>query len=180
MAKARQGNYAEALADLKRLHEANPRDLAVLYDYITVSGWAGRYAEAAALSSDLAPERVPEYVAQAVAAAFRKSGRLAEAQRWYDAGAARFPGNAEIALGRALTLGDRGHAAQGLDELDAYSRKFPDADARAIAEGKDYLRRRIAPARPHAAPPHPHAVPPRPESSYRAEQDDAVAEARAA
>lgn len=179
VAKARQGNYAEALADLKRLHEANRQDSAILYDYIAVSGWAGRYAEAVALSSDLAPEQVPEYVAQAVAAAFRKSGRLSEAQHWYDAGAARFPGNADIALGRALTLGDRGHAARGLEELEAYSRKFPDADAKAIAEGKDYLRRRIAPARSRAAPPHPYAAPPRSASSYRAEQDAAVAEARA-
>ncbi len=171
VAQARGGNYKEALAALKRLHEAHRDDAAVLYDYIVVSGWAGRYADAAALSSGLTPEQVPEYVAQAVAAALRKSGSLAKAQRWYDAGAARFPGNADIALGRALTLGDRGHAALGLRELEVYSRKFPGADAKAIAAGKAYLRRRIA-------PPRPHVTPPRPESSYRAEQDAAVAEAR--
>ncbi len=171
VAQARKGNYTEALAVLKRLHEAHPEDPAILYDYLVVTGWAGRYADAAALSSGLTPERVPEYVVQAVAAALRKSGNPAKARHWYDVGVARFPGNADIALGRALTLGDLGYAAKGLAELEVYSRKFPAADAKAIALGKAYLRRRIAPAQPRASPS-------RPASSYRAEQDAAVAEAR--
>lgn len=171
VAQAREGNYKEALAALKRLHEQHRDDLAVLYDYVVICCWAGRYADATALSSGLKPDQVPEYVMQAVAPALRKSGNLAEAQHWYDTGVARFPGNADIALGRALTLGDRGHAAQGLKALDAYSLKFPDADAKAIALGKAYLRRQIA-------PPQPYATQPRPEASYRAEQDAAVAEAR--
>ncbi len=176
VAQARKGNYKEALAVLKRLHEAQPKDSAILYDYIVVTGWAGRYAEAAGLSSGLKPEQVPEYVLQAVAAALRKSGNLAKAQHWYDAGAARFPGNADIALGRALTLGDRGLAAQGLKELTAWPGKFParelsGADAKNIAAGEAYLRRQVA-------PPKPHVTPPRPETSYRAEQDAAVTEAR--
>lgn len=171
VAQARKGDYTEALAALKRLHEAHRDDLAVLYDYAVICCWAGRYAAATALSSGLRPEQVPEYVLQAVAAALRKSGNLAKAQHWYDTGAARFPGNADIALGRALTLGDRGHAAQGLKGLDAYSRQFPDADAKAIALGKAYLRREFA-------PPQSHSTPPRPEASYRAEEDAAVAEAR--
>ncbi len=171
VALARKGNYKEAQAALKRLHEAHQEDPAVLYDYITVTCWAGQYADAAALSSGLTPERVPEYVVQAVASALRKSGNLSEAQHWYDAGAARFPGNADIALGRALTLGDRGRAAQGLEALEAYARKFPAADAKVVASGKTYLRRRIA-------PPPPYITPPRPKTPYRAEQDAAVAEAR--
>ncbi len=171
VAQARKGNYQEALAALKRLHEAHRDDSAILYDYIVVTCWGGQYAAAVALCSGLAPERVPEYVLQAAAAAWRKCGKLAEAQHWYDVGAARFPGNADIALGRALTLGDQGHAAQGLKALTAYSRKFPDADARAVASGKAYLRRQIVPLQPYVTPP-------RPERPYRAEQDAAVAEAR--
>ncbi len=171
VAQARKGNIQKALADLKRLHEANPKDPAVLYDYVVVNCWAGRYAEASSLSLGLRPELVPEYVAQAVAAALRKNGNLSKAQRWYDVGAARFPANADIALGRALTLGDRGRAARGLGELTAYSLKFPVADAKAVALGKTYLRRQIAAARPKAAPA-------RPDAPYRAEQDAAVAMAR--
>ncbi len=171
VAEARKGNYRKALAALKQLHEAQPKDPAILYDYITVTCWAGRYADAVALSAGLTPGRVPEYVVQAVSAALRKSKNLSKARLWYDAGAARFPGNADIALGRALTLGDQGHAAQGLKALTAYSLKFPEADTKAIASGKAYLRRQIAPDRPHV-------IPPRPESPYRAEQDAAVADAR--
>lgn len=171
VAQARRGECQKALEILGSLRKEYPDDQAVLHDYLVVLAWAGRYADAAALSGALRPEQVPAYVARQAAAALRKAGKLVQAQHWYDAAAGRFPDDQDIAIGRALTLADRGQASRGLDALRAYARTHPEADSKHLSDAKAYIRNRLE-------PPKPFVPPSRPMTGYRGEQDEAVTAAR--
>lgn len=169
--QARQGKYQKALATLSRLHREHPGEHRILYDYLVVSTWAERYADVPALVATLRPEQVPAYVARSAAAALRKSGRLTRAQHWYDVAARRFSDDADIAVGRALTLADRGRADRGLDALNAFKREHPKSDAGFMSKAMAYISGKLE-------PPKPFALPPRPVNAYAAEQDEAVIAAR--
>lgn len=169
--QARKGDLKKALEGLRGLHKEYPDDPDIVYDYLVVSAWAGQYADVSSLARSLQPEHVPAYVSGQTAAVFRKTGQLTRAQHWYDAAVRRFPENPDIAIGRALTLADRGHAAQGLDVLRVFKRTYPQTDLRVLKNAQAYIRNRLEPPKPFM----PHEFP---VTAYRAEQDEAIAAAR--
>jgi biofilm PGA synthesis protein PgaA len=103
---ARDGDHAEALEILARLRIEHPEDAQLLYDETVILTWADRDADAAANAADIDREEAPDYVLDAVAKAYGRTGRQAEAAAWYQALLDRDPQNVDARLGLAFSYVD--------------------------------------------------------------------------
>ena len=101
---ARKGKTAEALALLRDLHERYPADQKVLYDFLTVSGWAGQDIRVLSLFAKVEPEKAPAYVLAAAGKAMRNLGKWKDALALYQSARKRFPRDPALALGMVWTL----------------------------------------------------------------------------
>ena len=106
---ARAGDYAEALGILDRLRAAHPDDVQLLYDETVILTWADRDADAVANAADIDREEAPDYVLEAVAGAYRDTGRHTEATAWYQALLNTNPQNFDARLGLAFNHVDAGN-----------------------------------------------------------------------
>ncbi len=76
----RNANYRESLAIFRLLYQANPADLKVTYDYITVLSWAGSTESAIELYEKLPKgTEIPEYVTRNVGSAYYQTGNYRKA-----------------------------------------------------------------------------------------------------
>lgn len=76
----RNANYSESLAIFRLLYQANPADLKVTYDYITVLAWAGSTESAVELYEKLPKgAEVPDYVMRNVGSAYYQTGNYRKA-----------------------------------------------------------------------------------------------------
>lgn len=122
---ARAGQVEEALGMLKRLHEADPGNIRVTYDYLVVLGWGGRDAEALRLAAQVEMNRAPVYVLEALAKSCRNVARYEEAAATYRTALDRFPGRRSLRVGLALTLADAGQPEAALSLLEPLAQEFP-------------------------------------------------------
>ncbi len=71
----RNASYSESLAIFRLLYQANPADLKVTYDYITVLSWAGSTESATELYEKLPKgAEVPDYVVRSAGSAYYQHG----------------------------------------------------------------------------------------------------------
>lgn len=167
--QARKGDLTTALAQLQQMYQQTPAHNTIAADYLTVLTWDNKMHEAAAIGRSIDATTIPDYALAAGAAAFRKTGNLKEALRWYKVGAKRFPDDQNIRLGLALALAESGQPEKGLALAETLS--FPPSEERQLNESKRYIQRMIK-------APGPILVPPRGEKTYRPAQDEAVGLAR--
>ena len=123
---AREGKIEQALKILNRLHFEHPQNQNLLYDYITVLGWAKRDVDALQLARNINFDISPMYVLQNVAKSARNSKNLKQAVKLYIKGAKRFPNNADFYLGLALTLNDMKRIKLSNRVFNKAKEKFPD------------------------------------------------------
>jgi biofilm PGA synthesis protein PgaA len=116
---ARRGDTAAALVVLERLHREHPEDLGVARDFVAVSAWAGRGAEAIRLFAALPTSPQPDYVIEAVAAAYRHLGQATEALALYRQGLNQSPDNVLFAAGVIRSLADLGQFAPAIVSAEA-------------------------------------------------------------
>ncbi len=122
---ARTGRAEAALEILRPLHEADPQNPRITYDYLVVLGWAGRDAEAVQLAPVISADEAPAYVLEALGKSFRNLGRFREAEEIYRRGAARFPSHLAFGVGLGLTRVDAGQAESAVAGLERLEREYP-------------------------------------------------------
>lgn len=123
---AREDRFDEALRIFADLYESNPTDLDLLYDYLTVLGWAEYDTRVVELFEGLALEQPPAYVLEAVGKALRNTRRFAAAAAMYAVGRVRFPDHADFARGEVYALAEAGRFAQARQRLEVLSREHPE------------------------------------------------------
>ena len=106
---ARAGDHTEALEILGRLRSAHPEDAQLLYDETVILTWADRDTDAIANAADIDREEAPDYLLDAVAGAYRDTGRFNEAVAWYEALLDRNAQNVDARLGLAFSHVDAGN-----------------------------------------------------------------------
>ena len=111
---ARKGDTGAALTVLRRLRQEHPNDLALARDFIVISTWAKRDAEAVDAFAALPPGPQPEYVLTAVAGAYRHLKKPAEALEVYRQALRQSPGNAAFTGGEIRCLADLDQIAPAL------------------------------------------------------------------
>lgn len=120
VALARQGRYGAALDILTTLYGRLEARDAVAFDYAVIASWAGEYAKAIELyetKMGQGEQPVPAYVSDAVARAYFKLQRPAEAYRLYQRAAADGNEKARIWEAECLTALGRLNEAEHLYNL---------------------------------------------------------------
>ncbi|KIH77979.1 biofilm PGA synthesis protein PgaA [Geoalkalibacter ferrihydriticus] len=123
---AREDRLDEALRIFGDLYAANPSNPGLLYDYLTVLGWAEYDIEVVVLSESLALEQAPAYVLEAVGKALRNTRRFDAAADLYAGARERFPGHVDFAKGEVYALAEAGHFAQAQRQLEVLRRAYPE------------------------------------------------------
>ncbi len=125
IAEARAGKYPQALKALKQLYRENPHNQKLLYDYITVLGWAGHDRQAVALSSSVDMHHAPAYLIQNVAKSARNIHDYDQAVKRYIMGAKRFPNNPDFQIGLAQSLADIDKNELAIRVMQKAIKRFP-------------------------------------------------------
>ncbi len=103
---ARAGHFKRALPLIRKRWQEEPKNMNVLYDYITVLSWAGKDHEALTLAHKTNLHTVPEYLLRSLAKSARNSKDYKRAVKLYILGAERFPDIPDYYIGLANTLQD--------------------------------------------------------------------------
>ena len=131
---ARAGDHAEALEILSRLRGVHPEDAQLLYDETVILTWADRDADAIANAADIDREAAPDYVLDAVARAYRDTGRYTDASAWYQALLDRNPQNVDARIGLAFNYFDAGNIDAAHTVLEEAPEAGADQTRLAVAE----------------------------------------------
>jgi biofilm PGA synthesis protein PgaA len=144
VAVAREGNYEEALQILQREFKADPDNLNVLYDYLTILSWAGYDEEVLLLMPRISENQAPAYVLEAAAKSFRNLKNWNRAESLYLKGNERFPDRPAFCLGLIYTLADSGRLQESASLAEKLVERYPGqaepelAAAYVAAAGKNY------------------------------------------
>ena len=103
---ARSQHFSEALGILSQLHEEQPDDLPVAYDYITVLNWAGDHPAAVFVYETLPASQAPAYVLKSAGGSYFQLGQYQKAYSLYQQLAAK--GDAQAKLWQAECLAQLG------------------------------------------------------------------------
>ncbi len=142
---AREGELEKSIEALSRLHRENPQNKNLLYDYISILGWAKEDRKAVALSKKIDLDKAPDYTLQNIAKSARNIKKYNFATKVYVKGAKRFPNNSQFYLGLALTLSDMKRFKLSHRVFNKAKEKFPNdldikfAQARVYEEQKNYF-----------------------------------------
>ncbi|MGW8313395.1 MAG: poly-beta-1,6 N-acetyl-D-glucosamine export porin PgaA [Desulfuromonadales bacterium] len=145
IALARAGQTQQALDILDALYTANPNDMKVFHDYLTVLCWSGQDARVAVLSTRLSPLAAPGYALEAAAQSARRRGDYIMAESFYRAGLQRFPDDPDFAVGLVLTLVDAGNTEAALElvaqlkQKDSLQTDLSLAECYALEARRDYF-----------------------------------------
>ncbi len=115
----------ESIKELRRLYKNNPNNINLLYDYITVLGWAEKDNEALKLCDKVDFDRAPKYLLESVAKSARNLKKYDLSAKLYIKGAKRFPTDPQFYLGLALVLTDMKKQKLALRVLEKAAKKFP-------------------------------------------------------
>ncbi len=140
--KARAGDYASALKSFRTLYAHHPHNRKLLYDYITVLGWAGRDLDAIALGAKVDPEKAPDYLLQSLAKSERNVKAYEQAVSDYIIGARRFPNDPQFMIGLANTLTDLNKHELARAVLQRAQSRFAKNPSALFAIAKAYEQRR--------------------------------------
>ncbi|TDJ42608.1 MAG: poly-beta-1,6 N-acetyl-D-glucosamine export porin PgaA [Gammaproteobacteria bacterium] len=108
---ARGGDYDTALAILAELRVEYPAEIALLYDEIVISVWAGNKGLALATADELVMDNTPLWVSAAVGKAARDLQRFDTAILWYESATRNNPADLDARLGLAMAHADAGQAS---------------------------------------------------------------------
>ncbi len=122
---ARNGELDKSLNFLSTLHKENPKDKKLLYDYITVLGWAKKDAQAIRVANSVSFSTAPAYAIQNIAKSARNVKKYRLAVKLYVLGAKRFPNNSDFYLGLALSLNDMKRFKLSNRIFNKAKQKFP-------------------------------------------------------
>ena len=136
---AREGKYNSAVAALSQLHQRNPEDKDVLYDFITVLSWAGEFNAASELTAIMNINEAPDYALLAASSSLRKSGRLPQSYQLYTKGNSRFPDNIDFIIGQSMVLVDLGEQEKARTLLNVRITERPE-EAEGLAEALAYTK----------------------------------------
>jgi tetratricopeptide (TPR) repeat protein len=123
---ARQGDMEKSLQTLDMLYKENPQNKHLLYDYITVLGWANQDKEALSLAKSIDFDTAPRYALQNIAKSARNAKQFKYATKLYVKGAKRFPQQPDFYLGLGLTLNDMKRSKLSKKVFQKAQDKFPD------------------------------------------------------
>jgi biofilm PGA synthesis protein PgaA len=126
--EARSGHYTKAIQILDNLYKKEPYNQKIIYDYITVLGWAKRDREALELAQNINFNKAPDYLLQNVAKSARNAKDYKLAVRLYILGAKRFPENLNYYIGLSKTLEDINKNRLAALVLKKASKRFPQND----------------------------------------------------
>ncbi len=122
---AHEGKMDKALSELEKLHTQNPQNLGLLYDYISVLGWAKQDAKALKLAQPLDINTMPSYVLKDIAKSARNEKRYIDAAKLYQKGIKRYPQDPLFYQGMALSLHDMKKPKLAMRVLNLAEKKLP-------------------------------------------------------
>lgn len=138
---ARAGRYDESLELLAQLRQNDPENTVLIYDQIAALSWAGRDAEALALSTEIDRHAAPAYVLNAVAKSSRNLKKLEQAATWYRSAIEAEPDNVDGQIGLAMTLTDAEQYSEALETLNTALDQAPrNAD---VLQARAYVLQRL-------------------------------------
>jgi len=123
---AREGRHDQALPMLRQLSKNYPARHDYLYDYITVLGWAERYAEELAQAPRLRLADAPVYVLESLGHAARVTGDPNQAVAYYRLALKRQADSAPSIIGLAESLSNQGKTHDALALLKPFVQRHPD------------------------------------------------------
>jgi len=126
--EARSGHYKKALRILDKLYQNEPNDQKLLYDYITVLGWAKKDKQALKLAQNINFHTAPDYLLQNIAKSARNVKDYKLSVKLYILGAKRFPKNINYYLGLSQTLEELNKNTLAIKVLQKAINTFPDND----------------------------------------------------
>ena len=126
--EARSGHYKKALRILDKLYQNEPNDQKLLYDYITVLGWAKKDKQALKLAQNINFHTAPDYLLQNIAKSARNVKDYKLSVKLYILGAKRFPKNINYYLGLSQTLEELNKNTLAIKVLQKAINIFPDND----------------------------------------------------